>query len=875
MPRSPATLAPPTELEPLLAALRAGRPVQAPTYYPRGCLLPDGRLDLCRQDLGPLNARAVAKAMAATSFVESLLLGADHLGDDGARAIADLLESGTSLSTVFVGCNLIGPQGAEALAGAAERPGLRGLWLKRNAIGERGARAVVRLVARSQSLRTLDLVDTGLEALSLAWLAQAVAHSASIERLYVGTNGLDDVEPLSELLAADSGLVALFAGSQPLGDRGAAQLAAGLERNRRLRVLELPSAAIGPAGVQALARAALVHGRLERLSLGGAPAAGLLRLRPNVLGDTGVRALAELVAGSTTLLSLDVGGMVLPVEGQIVLLDALEASATVRALRVDGLAEALRPRLPALLARNRGVGLQEHPDVRAIRSVYRTRRGTKARASSAGLGAASRVGRGAGVPASAPERPVSASTASEAATALPTAAELAAAVAVLERLAAAPHAFFERPAALGPVRAAANRVVSRIIEASRARKEARTSARAVGRDPSAVRAHDRALLERTGLRQQRSHTTAPPPSPTDRLLEPRSCYVCKAPYTTLHTFYDGLCPRCGEEHFARRSAASDLDGRTALLTGGRLKIGRHVALKLLRAGARVIITTRFPRDAARRFAAEPDFTTWQGRLEIVGIDLRHLPSVEALAAELAARDGGLDILINNAAQTIRRPPEFYAHLAARETEALASGLDALIVSRAPLALEPTASLARGELFPPGLFEDDGQQLDRRATNSWSLPVGEVSTLELLEVQVVNSLAPFILVRGLLPAFERSAHARRFIVNVSAMEGSFSRAYKSEAHPHTNMAKAALNMLTRTSASGLARRGVYMNSVDTGWITNEQPHPIRERMKTEYGFSPPLDELDGAARICDPIFRGVTGDVPMSGLFLKDYRAVPW
>ncbi len=122
---------------------------------------------------------------------------------------------------------------------------------------------------------------------------------------------------------------------------------------------------------------------------------------------------------------------------------------------------------------------------------------------------------------------------------------------------------------------------------------------------------------------------------------------------------------------------------------------------------------------------------------------------------------------------------------------------------------------------------------------------------------------------------RSRLERRFIVNVSAMEGSFSRDYKSEAHPHTNMAKAALNMLTRTSAAGLAKRSVFMTSVDTGWITNEQPFPVRERMRLEFGFNPPLDEVDGAARVLDPILRGVVEAEAPFGLFLKDYRAVPW
>jgi NAD(P)-dependent dehydrogenase (short-subunit alcohol dehydrogenase family) len=178
------------------------------------------------------------------------------------------------------------------------------------------------------------------------------------------------------------------------------------------------------------------------------------------------------------------------------------------------------------------------------------------------------------------------------------------------------------------------------------------------------------------------------------------------------------------------------------------------------------------------------------------------------------------------------------------------------------------------LFPAGELDADLQQRDLRGINSWRLKADEVPTVELLEVQLVNAIAPFILAARLRPAMRlstRDAH----IVNVSAMEGQFYRAFKTDRHPHTNMAKAALNMLTRTSAADYVQDGIHMNSVDTGWITDEDPVEIAKKKTEQHGFHPPLDVVDGAARILDPIFDGALTGRHQWGLFLKDYGRTPW
>lgn len=424
------------------------------------------------------------------------------------------------------------------------------------------------------------------------------------------------------------------------------------------------------------------------------------------------------------------------------------------------------------------------------------------------------------------------------------------------------------------------------------------------------------------------------------LNTPRGCYICHAKYTTVDAFYHWLCPNCAAMSHAKRHQRVDLRGKRALLTGGRAKIGMYIALMLLRDGAHLTITTRFPRDAARRFAELADSPEWIDRLKIVGIDLRDPTQVIALADEVAA-DGPLDILINNAAQTVRRSPGAYSNLTAGEelplprdvklpqivqfdriSDAhpanLAGTLAAYQHTHATDEAEPQPDAGR-DVHTPGvtpaagpLNPSDAHDPARSAaamtslalsagqasleahqagtavdaggllpdvvdTNSWKQKVEEVDPLELLEVQLCNSTAPFLLVSRLRPAM-RAAVARgarrAYVVNVSAMEGQFSRRYKGPGHPHTNMAKAALNMMTRTSAGEMfATDKILMTAVDTGWITDERPHHEKLRIAEE-GWHAPLDLVDGAARVYDPIVMGENG-IDQYGVFLKDFAEHPW
>lgn len=438
---------------------------------------------------------------------------------------------------------------------------------------------------------------------------------------------------------------------------------------------------------------------------------------------------------------------------------------------------------------------------------------------------------------------------------------------------------------------------------------------------------DKHARNETGIRSAREASVFEAPKmlgpgpgsrPVTQSVAPRNCYVCKAIFTELHHFYDTMCETCGDFNYAKRYQTADMSGQVALVTGSRLKIGYHITLMMLRAGATVVATTRFPVDSALRYAKEEDFKDWGDRLKIHGLDLRHIPSVEIFCNYIEQQYDRLDVLINNAAQTVRRPAGFYQHLLPNEElsiselplavkdllsdhEACLQELGAISAglvkhdknlpvswngSQVGIGLSSSAklsqiaytidhSLTTAEVFPTGKMDADLQQVDLRKTNSWRLKLGEIHTNEMLEVQLVNSVAPFVLCNRLIHLMKKDNTGMKHIINVSAMEGKFHQFHKESRHPHTNMAKAALNMMTLTSAAEFVKFGIFTNAVDTGWVTDEDPIDLAKRKEEVHDFQPPLDIVDGAARVMDPLFDGINTGKHWTGKFLKDYRPISW
>ncbi len=456
------------------------------------------------------------------------------------------------------------------------------------------------------------------------------------------------------------------------------------------------------------------------------------------------------------------------------------------------------------------------------------------------------------------------------------------------------------------------------------RKQINKSIRKIEKDK--LKDEDRNKRAETGIRKARTISvfTAPKSIESEEIKESstlhsyRNCYICNAEYKTLHHFYDALCQNCGDLNYTKRFQTCDLTGQYALITGSRVKIGYQATLIMLRAGAHVIATTRFPVDSAIRFASELDYLDWKDRLDIYGLDLRHLPSVELFAKYIETRYPRLDLLLNNAAQTVRRPSGFYAHLIEKEISDLQSQSAEVIhllrshellklhlsgdqewlnknfgslpvkwnsvetgigiTNSAALSQRPyTFDIETNsqDYFPEGQLDADLQQVDLRTTNSWRLYLGDIESTEMIEVHLVNLMAPFILNNRLVHLMKKQNTGCKHIINVTAMEGKFYRFSKSARHPHTNMAKAALNMMTHTSASELAKFGIYMNAVDTGWVTDEDPYFLAMQKEKIHDFQPPLDIVDGAARICDPFIDGINSGKHWNGQFLKDYFPIDW
>lgn len=396
------------------------------------------------------------------------------------------------------------------------------------------------------------------------------------------------------------------------------------------------------------------------------------------------------------------------------------------------------------------------------------------------------------------------------------------------------------------------------------------------------RAHDcqlkkQAILAKTALKNQtfyRSFQTIEQSTPI-QFAVPQRCYTCHKQYRMSHSFYHRLCPSCAENQHAMRFRNADLSGRNVILTGGRIKVGFATALKLLQYGANVCLTTRFPALALHQFQQEPDYQLWGNRLFIYGLDLRSLHHIEEFITFYKNKYQGLDILINNAAQTIQYTDQYYApliQLEQQKTQALLKTRTQQWVSNEFSLSDTTQLLPLADSLTSTLSRF-GQPIDTREKNSWNSTFEEIELQELLEVNLINHIAPYRLIQGLKASMQNSLFTEKFIINITSSEGIFSYSNKTANHPHTNMTKAALNMLTRTSAQEFIQDQIYMCAVDVGWISTGVSESIRQK-QFDRAMIPPLDSVDGASRILHPIIEGLRGH-HFSGVLLKDYKIHPW
>jgi NAD(P)-dependent dehydrogenase (short-subunit alcohol dehydrogenase family) len=354
------------------------------------------------------------------------------------------------------------------------------------------------------------------------------------------------------------------------------------------------------------------------------------------------------------------------------------------------------------------------------------------------------------------------------------------------------------------------------------------------------------------------------------------CYSCRKNYNLLHFFYSRLCPDCAEVNYRFREIETDFKNWQILITGGRVKIGYAAALKFLRSGANVIITTRFPALAMEQFTQEKDFEIWKNRLTLYGLDLRNIKEVQLFIQYCQDSFSGLDVLINNAAQTIKYTPDYYVPLNQRENLKLQEyASHQLIPNPTPVA----GAVHNNQLLPHIEIADFksnrfGQPVDLREKNSWNSRLDEINLEELLEVNLINHISPYLLISELKNLMKQNTNRNAYIINVTSSEGQFSYVSKTIHHPNTNMTKAALNMLTRTSAADFIEDRIFMNSVDVGWISTGA-HEEKRAMLFNKLIIPPLDSVDGAMRIIHPILETESGNEDLFGKLLKNYIVVDW
>ncbi|KAJ5316841.1 hypothetical protein PENANT_c016G00047 [Penicillium antarcticum] len=401
----------------------------------------------------------------------------------------------------------------------------------------------------------------------------------------------------------------------------------------------------------------------------------------------------------------------------------------------------------------------------------------------------------------------------------------------------------------------------------------------------------------------------------------KRCYICRYRFTPTdsHELYPSLCRQCGMFNVGCSNLSLpdklNLNGKIALVTGGRINLGYSTALRLLRCGAKVIVSSRYPADAATRYSTEPDFAEWEKRLKVVGADFRTAYDafrlVHIVKQLLFAWDDespsdtprSLDILINNAAQTLTDSIKAEVRAISREDNLKDDQqAQALLVESENGKYTPRVRGGQQATWIPRITSNNPQHqiedaIDTPPTNrvatkglrttndedeepsrsSWVQFLNQIPYADLISAHSVNAFVPLILCRELLPVMgilppKTSSCSRPipagYIINVSSREGILEDTTISQSkaghHVHTNMSKAAINMITETEAQAAWKeRRVAMNSVDPGYMS-AAPECVP-------ADGCPIGFEDGAGRVLWPVAAGeIEGEVAW-GRFLKHFR----
>ena len=340
----------------------------------------------------------------------------------------------------------------------------------------------------------------------------------------------------------------------------------------------------------------------------------------------------------------------------------------------------------------------------------------------------------------------------------------------------------------------------------------------------------------------------------------RKCLICRERCID----YYGICPNCQAINDQKRLIHKNLNGYTALVTGGRIRIGYATCLRLLRDGASVIALTRYPYQALMQYRLEPDFEQFKDRLIIYGFDLKRVDRIDILIDFVKSQfPQGLDILVNNAAQTIKKPPSYYQELEQKEQVLRLENSNTITLFENNI---------QSNNFPIP-FEQSAELCETPTFNSWVAKAEEVSPQEMLEVQLINVTAPFLFTAGLKNHMSISPNKNKFVINVSSVEGRFNQKVKLARHVHTNMAKASLNMMTHSLALDFSQERIFMYSCDPGWVSNQFPkdYEISRNFKAYLSFD------DAATRICYPIYLHIDDEKKPDdiGCLYKDYKILPY